>query len=299
MVRVEAGGVAPTDRACPATRACRICSRELVPASRAERGSTDCSRTRVDGSPRAPMSDAKPPGGAPGRRGRSLRRLFLAQQDDTSRDERADAESLRAVVGAASGPEAPCERRMEVRTAAEPGSVGALRIELLRRIRSQCWRLGRRPLTTSSARTRGSAHRRCPTFSPPSADRPLQDRLGACCGRRQRARRPCPMRNVRDAGRRGLRETSRRTGDGRWSRWVRGPCIPDVAIGDWQRVLCDELYRHVVLGQAGIPPSHAGLSRALAWLRSHQDPTTGASPAVSHEQAPACRLHGSAVERTP
>jgi squalene-hopene/tetraprenyl-beta-curcumene cyclase len=36
-----------------------------------------------------------------------------------------------------------------------------------------------------------------------------------------------------------------------------------------------------VLQRAGVPPSHAGLSKAIAWLRSHQDPVTGAWPAVS------------------
>ena len=36
-----------------------------------------------------------------------------------------------------------------------------------------------------------------------------------------------------------------------------------------------------VLAQAGVPSSHAGMSRALAWLRSHQNPATGAWPAVS------------------
>lgn len=36
-----------------------------------------------------------------------------------------------------------------------------------------------------------------------------------------------------------------------------------------------------VLGQAGTSPSHPGMSRALAWLRSHQDSATGAWPAVS------------------
>jgi squalene-hopene/tetraprenyl-beta-curcumene cyclase len=36
-----------------------------------------------------------------------------------------------------------------------------------------------------------------------------------------------------------------------------------------------------VLQRAGIPASHAGLSKAIAWLRSRQDPVTGAWPAVS------------------
>lgn len=36
-----------------------------------------------------------------------------------------------------------------------------------------------------------------------------------------------------------------------------------------------------VLGRAGVPATHAGMFRALAWLRSHQDPATGAWPAVS------------------
>jgi len=35
------------------------------------------------------------------------------------------------------------------------------------------------------------------------------------------------------------------------------------------------------LHRAGVPPSHAGLARALTWLQSHQDEKTGAWPAVS------------------
>jgi squalene-hopene/tetraprenyl-beta-curcumene cyclase len=35
------------------------------------------------------------------------------------------------------------------------------------------------------------------------------------------------------------------------------------------------------LQRAGVPASHAGLGKAIAWLRSHQDPATGAWPAVS------------------
>jgi hypothetical protein len=36
-----------------------------------------------------------------------------------------------------------------------------------------------------------------------------------------------------------------------------------------------------VLGRAGIPSTHAGATRALDWLQSHQDPQTGAWPASS------------------
>ncbi|HLG59132.1 MAG TPA: hypothetical protein VI485_27565 [Vicinamibacterales bacterium] len=36
-----------------------------------------------------------------------------------------------------------------------------------------------------------------------------------------------------------------------------------------------------VLNRAGVAASHPGLARALTWLRSHQDPMTGAWPAVS------------------
>jgi squalene-hopene/tetraprenyl-beta-curcumene cyclase len=47
------------------------------------------------------------------------------------------------------------------------------------------------------------------------------------------------------------------------------------------------------LGKAGIPVSHPGLSRALAWLRSHQDPSTGAWPAVSmNKRRPAGSMEG-------
>ena len=106
--------------------------------------------------------------------------------------------------------------------------------------RSRCWRSGRRPLTTSSARTRASAHRRCPTFSPhPQTVRYTID--WECRGRLN-----APVGLVRcatcGAHRRGLRETAGGRGldvgvAGSVDRASR------CAIGHWQRVLCDELYR--------------------------------------------------------
>jgi hypothetical protein len=36
-----------------------------------------------------------------------------------------------------------------------------------------------------------------------------------------------------------------------------------------------------VLQRAGVPSSNDGLAKAVAWLRSRQDPATGAWPAVS------------------
>jgi hypothetical protein len=36
-----------------------------------------------------------------------------------------------------------------------------------------------------------------------------------------------------------------------------------------------------VLQRAGVSTSHAGFTKAVAWLRSRQDPQTGAWPAVS------------------
>ena len=40
-------------------------------------------------------------------------------------------------------------------------------------------------------------------------------------------------------------------------------------------------YTAFVLQRAGVPASHPGLAKALDWLRAHQDPATGAWPAVS------------------
>jgi hypothetical protein len=40
-------------------------------------------------------------------------------------------------------------------------------------------------------------------------------------------------------------------------------------------------YTAFVLQRAGVPASQPGLAKAIGWLRSHQDPTTGAWPAVS------------------
>jgi hypothetical protein len=70
--------------------------------------------------------------------------------------------------------------------------------------------------------------------------------------------------------------------DGGWTLESLGPWTvhPDAAPATGSDAYATS-YTAFVLGQAGVPPSHAGLSRALAWLRSHQDPATGAWPAVS------------------
>ena len=40
-------------------------------------------------------------------------------------------------------------------------------------------------------------------------------------------------------------------------------------------------YTAFVLQRAGVAPSHPPLAKALGWLRTRQDPSTGAWPAVS------------------
>ena len=70
--------------------------------------------------------------------------------------------------------------------------------------------------------------------------------------------------------------------DGGWTLeslgpWTAHPDAPPAAGSDAYATA----FTTFVLSQAGVSSSHAAMSRALAWLRSHQDPATGAWPAVS------------------
>lgn len=87
-----------------------------------------------------------------------------------------------------------------------------------------------------------------------------------------------------DAPRRALiAETfARQRTDGGWTTgdlgpWMAHPDAPAAAGSDAYATA----YTAFVLRRAGVPASHPGLARALEWLRSHQDPSTGAWPAVS------------------
>jgi hypothetical protein len=87
-----------------------------------------------------------------------------------------------------------------------------------------------------------------------------------------------------DASRRALlaEVSGRQQADGGWSLASLGPWMdhPDAPPSSGSHAYATA-YTAFVLQRAGVPASHAGLSKAVAWLRSHQDPATGAWPAVS------------------
>jgi squalene-hopene/tetraprenyl-beta-curcumene cyclase len=74
----------------------------------------------------------------------------------------------------------------------------------------------------------------------------------------------------------------RQQADGGWTvaslgPWMAHPDAPPAADSHAYATA----FTAFVLQRAGVPATHGGLSRAVAWLRSHQDPATGAWPAVS------------------
>ena len=75
---------------------------------------------------------------------------------------------------------------------------------------------------------------------------------------------------------------SRQQADGGWTLAGVGPWIthpdPPSSTGSHSYATA---FTAFVLQRAGVPASNAGLAKAVAWLRSHQDPNTGAWPAVS------------------
>jgi len=75
---------------------------------------------------------------------------------------------------------------------------------------------------------------------------------------------------------------ARQAPDGGWTLdslgpWMAHPDAPPVA-GSHAYATA---YTAFVLRRAGVPASHPGLAKALDWLQAHQDPATGAWPAVS------------------
>jgi squalene-hopene/tetraprenyl-beta-curcumene cyclase len=111
-----------------------------------------------------------------------------------------------------------------------------------------------------------------------SSGKPLHDRLGFLWAS---TTRPSVLS---DAGRSSLVSEvfARQQPDGGWTLeslgpWAVHPDAPPATGSDAYATA----FTTFVLAQAGVPSSHAGMSRALAWLRSHQDPATGAWPAVS------------------
>jgi squalene-hopene/tetraprenyl-beta-curcumene cyclase len=75
---------------------------------------------------------------------------------------------------------------------------------------------------------------------------------------------------------------SRQQPDGGWTTESVGPWMshPDAPSAGGSHAYATA-YTAFVLQRALVPASHPGLAKALAWLRAHQDPTTGAWPAVS------------------
>jgi len=75
---------------------------------------------------------------------------------------------------------------------------------------------------------------------------------------------------------------ARQQPDGGWTieslgPWMAHPDAPPAAGSDAYATA----FTAFVLQRALVPASDPGLAKALAWLRAHQDPTTGAWPAVS------------------
>jgi len=75
---------------------------------------------------------------------------------------------------------------------------------------------------------------------------------------------------------------SRQQADGGWTLAGLGPWMahPDPPPSAGSHAYATA-FTTFVLQRAGVPASHDGMRKALAWLRSHQDPATGAWPAVS------------------
>jgi squalene-hopene/tetraprenyl-beta-curcumene cyclase len=75
---------------------------------------------------------------------------------------------------------------------------------------------------------------------------------------------------------------ARQEADGGWTTESLGPWMahPDAPPSAGSHAYATA-YTAFVLQRAGVPASHPGLAKALDWLRAHQDPATGAWPAVS------------------
>jgi len=75
---------------------------------------------------------------------------------------------------------------------------------------------------------------------------------------------------------------SKQQADGGWSLADLGPWMahadPPPSTGSHAYATA---FTAFALQRAGLPPSNANLAKAIAWLRAHQDPATGAWPALS------------------
>jgi hypothetical protein len=111
-----------------------------------------------------------------------------------------------------------------------------------------------------------------------SSERPLHDRLALLWAS---AKRPSALTA---AERTALVADvfAKQQADGGWTLaslgpWTPHPDAPPASGSDAYATA----FTAFVLGQSGIAASNPGLSRALSWLKSHQDPATGAWVAVS------------------
>ena len=117
------------------------------------------------------------------------------------------------------------------------------------------------------------------TYITESAERPLHDRLAALWAT-SRSRVPVLSQGARTAI--GNETFAKQQADGGWTSASLGPWAPhpDAVPSSGSEAYATS-FTAFVLRQAGVPASHPGLAKALTWLRSHQDPSTGAWPAVS------------------
>ena len=170
---------------------------------------------------------AKPPGALQDVEAIFAAGCFLRGQDERPRDERADAESVRAVVGAA----ARLRRRRRARGSGTRPNLDPWehsRIELLRRIARDAGAVDRR---SADYQQRADTRERVAALSEylaASADRPLHDRLGVLWASSTRPSGLCPTRQRASLIGEVFARVAKQAGTvaGRWSRSVRGPFIP-------------------------------------------------------------------------
>jgi hypothetical protein len=111
-----------------------------------------------------------------------------------------------------------------------------------------------------------------------SAERPLHDRIALLWAS------STSSAAMTDAARAALvaEVFAKQQADGGWSLsslgpWTSHPDAPPASGSDAYATA----FTVFALGKGGVAPSHPGFSRALSWLKAHQDPSTGAWAAVS------------------
>jgi squalene-hopene/tetraprenyl-beta-curcumene cyclase len=113
--------------------------------------------------------------------------------------------------------------------------------------------------------------------NPPALPR-LHDRLAALWA----STTALPLLNARARSALVAEAFARQQPDGGWTTESLGPWMahPDAPNAAGSHAYATA-YTAFVLQRAGVPASQPGLAKAIGWLRSHQDPTTGAWPAMS------------------